>query len=130
VILTPEGAKIISLYPAKAADRKPIPKLKERPQHERHAKGAVGVRETRKIPEATRLRLFSCRSRSATAKRAPTTCSCEPRERDKSPRARGRNGPPPGFAAAMNKDDYTFCTYRGHHHTSRAARPCCSVLAS
>jgi acetoin:2,6-dichlorophenolindophenol oxidoreductase subunit alpha len=22
-----------------------------------------------------------------------------------------------GFALAMRKDDYTFCTYRGHHHT-------------
>jgi pyruvate dehydrogenase E1 component alpha subunit len=22
-----------------------------------------------------------------------------------------------GFAAAQNKDDWTFCTYRGHHHT-------------
>jgi len=22
-----------------------------------------------------------------------------------------------GFGAAMRKDDYTFCTYRGHNHT-------------
>jgi len=22
----------------------------------------------------------------------------------------------------MNKDDYTFCTYRGHHHNARARR--------
>src|SRR5881394_375600 len=29
----------------------------------------------------------------------------------------GQEAAPAGFAAAMRKDDYTFCTYRGHAHT-------------
>lgn len=33
-----------------------------------------------------------------------------------------------GFAARMNKDDYTFCTYRGHHHTLARGATMASVL--
>lgn len=33
-----------------------------------------------------------------------------------------------GFAARMNKDDYTFCTYRGHHHTLARGASMLSVL--
>jgi len=33
-----------------------------------------------------------------------------------------------GFAASMNKDDYTFCTYRGHHHTLARGTSMVSVL--
>ncbi|SRR5581483_3390639 len=33
-----------------------------------------------------------------------------------------------GFAAAMNPDDYTFCTYRGHHHTLARGAPMVGVL--
>jgi len=38
--------------------------------------------------------------------------------------ALGQEAVAAGFAAAMNADDYTFCTYRGHHHTLRAVRRC------
>jgi acetoin:2,6-dichlorophenolindophenol oxidoreductase subunit alpha len=31
--------------------------------------------------------------------------------------AHGQEAIAVGFAAAMRADDYTFCTYRGHHHT-------------
>ncbi len=31
--------------------------------------------------------------------------------------ATGQEAVAAGFAAAMRPDDYTFCTYRGHHHT-------------
>ncbi|MCC6473889.1 MAG: thiamine pyrophosphate-dependent dehydrogenase E1 component subunit alpha [Burkholderiales bacterium] len=31
--------------------------------------------------------------------------------------AHGQEAVAAGFAAAMNPDDYSFCTYRGHHHT-------------
>jgi len=31
--------------------------------------------------------------------------------------ALGQEAVSTGFAAAMRADDYTFCTYRGHHHT-------------
>src|SRR3954464_12477107 len=33
-----------------------------------------------------------------------------------------------GFAAAMRPDDYTFCTYRGHHHTLARGAPMVGVL--
>jgi TPP-dependent pyruvate/acetoin dehydrogenase alpha subunit len=33
-----------------------------------------------------------------------------------------------GFALAMQKDDYTFCTYRGHHHTLARGAPMTGVL--
>jgi TPP-dependent pyruvate/acetoin dehydrogenase alpha subunit len=33
-----------------------------------------------------------------------------------------------GFAARMNKDDYSFCTYRGHHHTLARGASMVSVL--
>ena len=33
-----------------------------------------------------------------------------------------------GFALAMQKDDYTFCTYRGHHHTLARGAPMAGVL--
>src|SRR4026209_732959 len=42
--------------------------------------------------------------------------------------ALGQEAVAAGFAAAMNKDDYTFCTYRGHHHALARGVPMCSVL--
>ncbi|MFL5412153.1 MAG: thiamine pyrophosphate-dependent dehydrogenase E1 component subunit alpha, partial [Myxococcales bacterium] len=33
-----------------------------------------------------------------------------------------------GFAVAMRKDDYTFCTYRGHAHTLARGAPMVGVL--
>ena len=33
-----------------------------------------------------------------------------------------------GFALAMQKGDYTFCTYRGHHHTLARGAPMTGVL--
>ena len=33
-----------------------------------------------------------------------------------------------GFAARMNRDDYSFCTYRGHHHTLARGVSMLSVL--
>jgi TPP-dependent pyruvate/acetoin dehydrogenase alpha subunit len=33
-----------------------------------------------------------------------------------------------GFAAGMNKDDYSFCTYRGHHHALARGASMLSVL--
>jgi TPP-dependent pyruvate/acetoin dehydrogenase alpha subunit len=42
--------------------------------------------------------------------------------------ALGQEAVAAGFAAAMNKDDYTFCTYRGHHHTLARGASMTSVL--
>ena len=42
--------------------------------------------------------------------------------------ALGQEAVAAGFAAAMNADDYTFCTYRGHHHTLARGASMASVL--
>ncbi len=42
--------------------------------------------------------------------------------------ALGQEAVAAGFAAAMNPDDYTFCTYRGHHHTLARGASMLSVL--
>src|SRR4249919_3455910 len=34
-----------------------------------------------------------------------------------------------GFAAAINEDDYTFCTYRGHNHTLARGVPMAPIFA-
>jgi TPP-dependent pyruvate/acetoin dehydrogenase alpha subunit len=42
--------------------------------------------------------------------------------------ALGQEAVATGFAAAMRPDDYTFCTYRGHHHTLARGAPMVGVL--
>ena len=42
--------------------------------------------------------------------------------------AAGQEAVAAGFAAAMRKDDYTFCTYRGHHHTLARGVPMTPIL--
>ena len=42
--------------------------------------------------------------------------------------ALGQEAVAAGFGVAMNKDDYTFCTYRGHHHTLARGASMLSVL--
>ncbi len=42
--------------------------------------------------------------------------------------ALGQEAVAAGFGLAMEKDDYTFCTYRGHHHTLARGAPMSGVL--
>jgi TPP-dependent pyruvate/acetoin dehydrogenase alpha subunit len=42
--------------------------------------------------------------------------------------ALGQEAVAAGFAVAMRRDDYTFCTYRGHHHTLARGAPIVGVL--
>ncbi len=42
--------------------------------------------------------------------------------------ALGQEAVATGFAEAMRPDDYTFCTYRGHHHTLARGAPMVGVL--
>jgi TPP-dependent pyruvate/acetoin dehydrogenase alpha subunit len=42
--------------------------------------------------------------------------------------ALGQEAVAAGFAIAMRPDDYTFCTYRGHHHTLARGAPMVGVL--
>jgi acetoin:2,6-dichlorophenolindophenol oxidoreductase subunit alpha len=43
--------------------------------------------------------------------------------------ALGQEAVAAGFAAAMRHDDYTFCTYRGHHHTLARGTPMGPTMA-
>lgn len=43
--------------------------------------------------------------------------------------AAGHEAVAAGVAAAMRPDDYTFCTYRGHHHTLARGTPMGPVMA-
>jgi TPP-dependent pyruvate/acetoin dehydrogenase alpha subunit len=42
--------------------------------------------------------------------------------------ALGQEAVAAGFGVAMRTDDYTFCTYRGHHHTLARGAPMVGVL--
>src|SRR5512145_1251884 len=42
--------------------------------------------------------------------------------------ALGQEAVAAGFALAMNPDDYTFCTYRGHNHTLARGAPMAGIL--
>jgi len=42
--------------------------------------------------------------------------------------AMGQEAVAAGFAGAMRADDYTFCTYRGHHHTLARGVPMTPIL--
>ncbi len=42
--------------------------------------------------------------------------------------ALGQEAVAAGFGVAMRRDDYTFCTYRGHHHTLARGAPMVGVL--
>jgi pyruvate dehydrogenase E1 component alpha subunit len=42
--------------------------------------------------------------------------------------ALGQEAVAAGFGVAMRPDDYTFCTYRGHHHTLARGAPMVGVL--
>lgn len=43
--------------------------------------------------------------------------------------ALGQEAVAAGFAAAMRDDDYSFCTYRGHHHTLARGAPMAESMA-
>src|ERR1035437_10908894 len=81
-----------------------------------------------KIPEVTRLELY---------RQMIEIRYCEKRAHDlflqnlvKGPShlALGQEAVAAGFGVAMNKYDYSFCTYRGHHHTLARGASMLSVL--
>jgi TPP-dependent pyruvate/acetoin dehydrogenase alpha subunit len=87
-----------------------------------------GLVSTESIPTPTRLALY----RSMLGLRY-----CEKRAYDlflqnlikgTSHLALGHEAIASGFALAMKKGDYTFCTYRGHHHTLARGAPMAGVL--
>jgi pyruvate dehydrogenase E1 component alpha subunit len=72
---------------------------------------------TEEIPEAMRLRLFQLLVEIRHTEKRAYDLFLQNLVKGTSHLALGQEAVAAGFAAAMNKDDYTFCTYRGHHHT-------------
>ena len=69
------------------------------------------------IPEATRLRLYQLQVEIRYCEKRAYDLFLQNLVKGTSHLALGQEAVAAGFAAAMNKDDYSFCTYRGHHHT-------------
>src|SRR5258705_1132951 len=80
------------------------------------------------IPEATRLRLFQLQVEIRHTEKRAYDLFLQNLVKGTSHLALGQEAVAAGFAAAMNKDDYSFCTYRGHHHTLARGAHMLSVL--
>ena len=86
------------------------------------------ARRTQEIPEATRLRLFQLQVEIRYCEKRAYDLFLQNLVKGTSHLALGQEAVAAGFAAAMNPDDYTFCTYRGHHHTLARGAPMLAVL--
>src|SRR5438552_17147380 len=80
------------------------------------------------IPEATRLRLYQLQVEIRYCEKRAYDLFLQNLVKGTSHLALGQEAVAAGFAAAMNPDDYTFCTYRGHHHTLARGAPMLAVL--
>src|SRR6266508_704617 len=80
------------------------------------------------IPEATRLKLYQLQVEIRYCEKRAYDLFLQNLVKGTSHLALGQEAVAAGFAAAMNADDYTFCTYRGHHHTLARGAPMLSVL--
>jgi len=80
------------------------------------------------IPEATRLQLFRLQVEIRHCEKRAYDLFLQNLVKGTSHLALGQEAVAAGFAAAMNKDDYTFCTYRGHHHTLARGASMTAVL--
>src|SRR5262245_66527836 len=78
---------------------------------------AAHAAQSKSIPEAMRLRLFQLQVEIRHCEKRAYDLFLQNLVKGTSHLALGQEAVAAGFAAAMNKDDYTFCTYRGHHHT-------------
>src|SRR5256884_2684239 len=89
---------------------------------------AHSAQRNQEIPEATRLRLFKLQAEFRYSENRAFVLFLENLGKGTSHLALGQEAVAAGFAAAMNPDDYSFCTYRGHHHTLARGVPMLSVL--
>jgi acetoin:2,6-dichlorophenolindophenol oxidoreductase subunit alpha len=69
------------------------------------------------IPQATRLALYRSMLELRYCEKRAYDLFLQNLIKGTSHLALGHEAVASGFALAMRKDDYTFCTYRGHHHT-------------
>src|SRR5437879_12763224 len=75
------------------------------------------------IPEATRLKLYQLQVEIRYCEKRAYDLFLQNLVKGTSHLALGQEAVAAGFAAALNKDDYTFCTYRGHHPTPARRAP-------
>jgi TPP-dependent pyruvate/acetoin dehydrogenase alpha subunit len=80
------------------------------------------------IPEATRLLMYRLQVEIRYCEKRAYDLFLQNLVKGTSHLALGQEAVAAGFAAAMKKDDYTFCTYRGHHHTLARGVPALAVL--
>ncbi len=80
------------------------------------------------VPAATRLLLYRLQVELRYCEKRAYDLFLQNLVKGTSHLALGQEAIAAGFAAAMNPDDYTFCTYRGHHHTLARGAPMVGVL--
>ena len=90
------------------------------------ATDATGAGET--IPQSTRLALYRSMLELRYCEKRAYDLFLQNLIKGTSHLALGHEAVASGFALAMRKDDYTFCTYRGHHHTLARGAPMAGVL--
>ena len=81
-----------------------------------------------KLPEATRLALYRQMMEIRYCEKRAHDLFLQNLVKGTSHLALGQEAVAAGFGVAMNQDDYTFCTYRGHHHTLARGASMLSVL--
>ncbi len=81
-----------------------------------------------KIPEATRLALYRQMMEIRYCEKRAHDLFLQNLVKGTSHLALGQEAVAAGFGVAMNQDDYSFCTYRGHHHTLARGASMLSVL--
>ena len=90
--------------------------------------GRRGEAMTTDVPEATRLALYRLLVELRYCERRAYDLFLQNLVKGTSHLALGQEAVAAGFAVAMNGDDYTFCTYRGHHHTLARGASMTAVL--
>ena len=88
--------------------------------------GAAGSPEA--IPLATKLALYRSMLELRYCEKRAYDLFLQNLIKGTSHLALGHEAVATGFALAMQKGDYTFCTYRGHHHTLARGAPMTGVL--
>src|SRR5204862_5436828 len=89
---------------------------------------AHSAQRNQEIPEATRLRLFKLQVEIRYCEKRAYDLFLQNLVKGTSHLALGQEAVAAGFGVAMRRDDYTFCTYRGHHHTLARGAPMVGVL--
>jgi pyruvate dehydrogenase E1 component alpha subunit len=85
-------------------------------------------RHSDEIDQDTRLRMYRTMTAARAFEKRANELFLEGVVRGTTHLAAGQEAVAAGFAAAMREDDYTFCTYRGHHHTLARGVPMTPIL--